>query len=222
MSLLTFENITKSFSSGTKTTVLNHISFDVDPGQFVAITGPSGQGKSTLLAIAAGLLAPDEGDVLFDGESVLRMPEPRLNAYRSRDLGFIYQKPKTFAALTAYENVFFALKQRFGRDAKERAEAALEAYGLADVADNLPSQLSFGQLRRLAITRTLACEPRMLLADEPTNDLDVRWCEQVMADLAAFAAKEGRAVVMVTHDTRYVPLVPVRYRLSGEGISPCE
>ena len=211
MSLLTFNGVGKTFSGIGGST-----------GQFVAVTGPSGQGKSTLLAIAAGLLPPDQGDVLFCDESVYRMSESRMNTYRTEDLGFILQKPKTFAALTAYENLLFTLKRRFGREAKERAEAALEAYGLTEVADNLPSQLSFGQLRRLSIARTLALEPRLLLADEPTNDLDVRWCDRVMDDLAAFAAQEGRAVIMVTHDTRYAPRVPIRYQLREEGLTRCE
>lgn len=218
--LLVFENVSKSFPGFLRPSVLKDVSFGVEAGQFVAITGPSGQGKSTLLSIAAGLLPPDGGRVLFNGESLYDLPERQLDRLRSRDVALMFQKPKAFAALTASENLCFALKPRFGRDAQAKAAQALESYGLAEVTDSLPSQLSFGQLRRLAIARTLALEPKVLLADEPTNDLDTFWCEQVMADLQAFAGRGG-AVVMVTHDTRYMDRASIRFDLGEQGLVGC-
>jgi len=219
--VLALEGVSKSFEGACRPHVFADVDLEVRPGEFVAVTGPSGQGKSTLLSVAGGLLRPDAGVVKFKGESVYHMPEARLDKVRSAGIGFIFQKPRTFAALTARENLRFALKRRHGKQTFERAEKALASYGLEDVADNLPSQLSYGQLRRLSIARTLAMEPELLLVDEPTNDLDETWCEKVMADLAGVASELGCAVVVVTHDTRYVPRVPVRYELTGEGLHPC-
>ena len=189
--VLALEGVAKSFEGACRSHVLRDVDFAVCSGEFVAVTGPSGQGKSTLLSVAGGLLRPDAGIVKFKGESVYDMPEVRLGEVRSAGIGFIFQKPRTFAALTARENLVFALRRRYGKGALERAEKALASYGLEDVVDNLPSQLSHGQLRRLSIARTLALEPDLLLVDEPTNDLDETWCEKVMADLADAAGERG-------------------------------
>ncbi len=220
-SVLSLEGVFKTFDNPCRPHVLKDIDLEVKAGDFVAITGPSGQGKSTLLSISGGLLRPDSGVVRYKGESLYDLDDSRLDDIRSSSVGFIFQKPKMFAALTARENIQFALRRRLGRLALGTADEALASYGLEDAADNLPSQLSYGQLRRLSIARALALKPELLLVDEPTNDLDERWCEKAMQDLSRMAGEHNCAVVVVTHDTRYAPLVPKRYELDGEGLHLC-
>jgi len=205
MSLISAENLTKVYGAGeTSVTALDHVSLQVEPGEFVAIMGPSGCGKSTLLHLLGGLDRPTEGEVTIDGHNLTDLSDARLTELRRRKIGFIFQFFNLIPVLTAVENAALPVTLDGVRpeEAKERAAGWLRRIGLEDRLDHRPDQLSGGQQQRVAVARALVAGPDLILADEPTGNLDTRASEEIATLLRQVANEWGRAVVIVTHDPR--------------------
>ena len=202
MSILRTTRIEKHFQEGREVVpVLRGIDFDVDRGEIVALEGPSGSGKTTFLSILGCILTPTSGEVVIEGAAV---SEKRLAEVRRRSLGFVFQQFNLFPSLTALENVEYALNVKGirNRDARVEAERVIEAVGLGDRQHFLPRELSGGQKQRVAIARALAGSAPILLADEPTANLDTQVGTQVLEMFRVLAKKENRALVIVTHDPK--------------------
>jgi len=199
--MLKLTNVSKIYQGGeVRTTALDRINLDIDAGEYVAITGPSGCGKSTLLSMIGLLDTPDSGELWLDGQNVAGWSEAQLNQLRRGRIGFIFQSFNLIEELNVSENVELALEY-MNVPAKERAErvaAMLAKLGVAHRAKHRPSQLSGGQQQRVAIARALVANPAMLLADEPTGNLDTAHGDEVMRLLRQINA-EGTTIVMVTH-----------------------
>jgi putative ABC transport system ATP-binding protein len=180
------------------------VSMSVSGGELVAIFGPSGSGKSTLLLLAAGLLRADAGSVRFEGRDLGALSKREVLSYRRMKLGFVFQGFNLVAGLTAEENVAMPLLLRRmpHREANRRALAALGAVGLRHRSGHTPEMLSGGEQQRVAIARALVGEPRLILADEPTGNLDTETGDAVLALLSALSRQRGAATVLVTHDAR--------------------
>ncbi|WP_409266649.1 ABC transporter ATP-binding protein [Massilia sp. BHUDP2] len=199
--MLKLRGVSKIHQAGeVQTRALDRIDLDIAAGEYVAITGPSGCGKSTLLSVLGLLDVPNEGDYFFEGQNVAGWSEARLNALRRGRVGFIFQSFNLIEELSVYENVELALEYTgtAAAERRRRVEAMLERLGVAHRARHRPSQLSGGQQQRVAIARALVAEPAMLLADEPTGNLDTAHGDEVMRLLRNINA-EGTTVVMVTH-----------------------
>jgi len=202
---LVAEDVTKTFGmNGTSLTAVSHASLAIERGQFVSITGHSGSGKTTLLSILGGLSPPSSGRVLFEGTDLYARDGDALSDYRCEQVGFVFQFASLLHALTAKENLLLPARFRGapGRGAavEARALALLELVGLRDKADAYPAQLSGGQQRRVAIARAFMNEPALILADEPTGDLDEETEAEVMKLFRTVNEASGTTVVMVTHD----------------------
>ena len=205
MSVLRSENVVKRFAEGRQTVdVLRGVSLTADRGEIVALEGPSGSGKTTFLSILGCILTPTSGRVVVDGTEVDPARPGALPALRKRSIGFVFQQFNLFPALTAAENVEYALnvKGLKGKEARREAERVLDAVGLSDRKGFLPRDLSGGQKQRVAIARALAGAPPVLLADEPTANLDSQVGMQVLTLFRDLAKKENRALVVVTHDPK--------------------
>jgi putative ABC transport system ATP-binding protein len=199
--MLKLENVGKSYrTSEVETRALDGVSLEIGAGEFVAVMGPSGCGKSTLLNVLGLLDSPSEGDFWFCGENVARYSEQQLTALRRAALGFIFQSFNLIDDLTVAENVDVALIYRrvAASERKRRIAAALERVGIPHRAKHLPQQLSGGQQQRVAIARALVANPKLILADEPTGNLDTANGDTVMSLLTS-VADAGTTVVMVTH-----------------------
>ena len=198
-------DVVKVFEEGSqRVEVLRGVSLEVAAGEVVALEGPSGSGKTTLLSIMVCILTPTSGDVVIDGERVHARSEGRLRDVRRKSIGFVFQQYNLFPALTALENVAYTLNVKGvgGRAAVEQARAALERVGLGDRLAFLPRDLSGGQKQRVAIARALAGSPPILLADEPTANLDTATGTQVLELFRDVAKQEDKALVIVTHDPK--------------------
>ncbi len=205
MPVLQANEIRKSFKEGREVVnVLNGVSLSLEPGEVTALEGPSGSGKTTLLSIIGCILTPNSGDLFIDGERVDPKRSPRLPGIRRRAIGFVFQQFNLFPALTALENVEYALniKGTRGSGAREQARTALDKVGLSDRLSFLPRDLSGGQKQRIAIARALAGNPKVLLADEPTANLDSQMGMQILDLFRALAKQENRALLIVTHDAK--------------------
>ena len=205
MSVLQAHDVTKVFREGRETvSVLNGASLVVERGEVVALEGPSGSGKTTFLSILGCILTPTSGRVVVDGAEVDPKRSDRLPEIRKRSIGFVFQQFNLFPALTALENVEYALniKGKRGRAANQEAERVLQAVGLGDRLGFLPRDLSGGQKQRVAIARALAGDPAVVLADEPTANLDSQTGTQVLEMFRELARRDNRALVIVTHDPK--------------------
>jgi putative ABC transport system ATP-binding protein len=182
--------------------VLTNTTLHIDKGDFVAVMGPSGSGKSTLLNLCAGLDRPTTGRVIVNGQDLAELSEARLSKWRSENLGFIFQMYNLMPVLTAEENVELPLllTPLSRAERRKHAQASLRIVGLEDRADHLPRQLSGGQEQRVAIARALANDPVLLLADEPTGNLDATSAQEVLNLLESLNAQFGTTIIMVTHD----------------------
>ena len=182
--------------------VLTNTTLHIDKGDFVAVMGPSGSGKSTLLNLCAGLDRPTTGRVIVNGQDLAELSEARLSKWRSENLGFIFQMYNLMPVLTAQENVELPLllTPLSRAERRKHAQASLRIVGLEDRADHLPRQLSGGQEQRVAIARALANDPVLLLADEPTGNLDATSAQEVLNLLESLNAQFGTTIIMVTHD----------------------
>jgi putative ABC transport system ATP-binding protein len=203
MSLIQAENLTKVYGSGdTAVTALDHVNLSVEAGEFVAVMGPSGCGKSTLLHLLGGLDRPSEGRVLIDGQPINELGDDDLTRLRRRKIGFIFQFYNLIPVMDATENAALPVTLDGTSPAKAMAKARdwLEKVGLGNRLKNRPDQLSGGQQQRVAVARALVAEPALVLADEPTGNLDSHASDEIAALLRQVADEWGRAVVMVTHD----------------------
>jgi len=185
-------------------TALNHVSVDIQPGEFVVLMGPSGSGKSTLLHLIAGIDRPTSGDVLVQGINVANLSESELAVWRNQYVGFVFQSFNLIPVLTAAENVELPLLlTRLDRASRrEQVRAALELVGLGDRSHHRPDQLSGGQQQRVAIARALVTDPVLIVADEPTGNLDAKSATDVLEILRALSSRSGKTVIMVTHDPK--------------------
>jgi len=211
--LVQIKDVVKTFPVGNgEITVLKGISLNVDIGEFVSIVGPSGNGKSTLLNMITGIDRPTRGEVIVTGREVHRMSENQLASWRGQHVGIIFQFFQMLPALTILQNVMLPMDfaRKFSpRERKERAMNLLETVGLEDQANKLPSMVSGGQQQRAAIARSLANDPALLVADEPTGNLDQRTAMDVF-ELFMKLVEQGKTLMMVTHDkdlSRRVPRV---------------
>ncbi len=205
MSIVTTNNLKKVYGSGsTAVSALKGISMQIAQGEFVAVMGPSGCGKSTLLHLLGGLDLPTEGDVIIDGENLFKLSDQRLTELRRRKIGFIFQFYNLIPVLTAVENAALPVTLDGMRQAEAypKAELWLNRMGLGERMHHRPDQLSGGEQQRVAIARALLNEPALILADEPTGNLDTRASDEIAILLRKVADEYNRAVVMVTHDPR--------------------
>ena len=213
MEICRLEHIHKDYRMGETVTPLKDINITVNSGEFIAVEGPSGMGKSTLLYVIGTLLKADDGKIFFDGKDVMSMTDREQTSLRGEKVGFLFQDSSLIQALTLRENLEFA--QTLGGKRKAdpaKVDEMLERVGLAERANFLPYQLSGGQRRRAMVARALIHTPDLILADEPTNDLDDVWAEKVVSMLQE-ESRRGAAVIMVTHNTRWSAQASVRYRL---------
>jgi putative ABC transport system ATP-binding protein len=209
--IIAIRDVVKSFPVGSTTvTILKGVSFRVKPGEFVSIVGPSGNGKSTLLNMITGIDRPTSGEIIVTGKPVHKMSEDQLAGWRGANVGIIFQFFQMLPALSLLQNVILPmdLANKFpARERRSRALDLLERVGLADQADKLPSQVSGGQQQRAAIARALANDPPLLIADEPTGNLDSRTSHDVF-DLFTSVVGGGKTMLMVTHDKELAARVP--------------
>lgn len=203
-------------SEGAETlTILADVSFAVNPGETVAIVGGSGSGKSTLLGLLAGLDLPCQGTVRIDGQDLFTLDEDARAALRGRAMGFVFQSFQLLPGLTALENVMLPLELAGRADAKGSAERHLADVGLAGRSRHRPDQLSGGEQQRVALARAFAAEPRILLADEPTGNLDARTGAQVIDLMFELNRRQGASLVIVTHDPALAGRCGRQLRLDG-------
>jgi putative ABC transport system ATP-binding protein len=200
-------------SGGAPLTILHPLDLFVPAGQSMAITGPSGSGKSTLLGLIAGLDAPSTGAILIDGVDITALDEDRLARLRGEKIGFVFQFFHLMPSLTARENILVPMEIAGRRDAGHRADALLDEVGLTGRGHHYPSQLSGGEQQRVAIARALANDPAILLADEPTGNLDTTNGRHVMELLLAVNHARKTTLVLVTHDAALASLAEVQLAL---------
>jgi putative ABC transport system ATP-binding protein len=197
--------IHKYFKRGSeRLDVLNDLSLEVPRGEFVALMGPSGSGKTTLLNLIAGLDKPSAGDVVVGDELISSYGESQLARWRTRNIGFIFQFYHLMPVLTAYRNVELPLLllPLSGAQRKQQVETALNIVGLSDRMQHRPGQLSGGQQQRVGIARAIVTDPTLIVADEPTGDLDARSAEEILNLLGELRTSLGKTIIMVTHDPR--------------------
>ena len=198
--MLTIRNLSKSyFRPGGSVQALEDVSLDVSAGELVVVHGPSGCGKTTLLLVAGGLLAPDAGRVEVDGRAPYQLGPDGRAAFRAATIGFVFQQFYLVPYLSVVDNARAGLLAAGRADSEDRARQLIERFGLADRADHLPGQLSTGERQRAALARAMVNRPKLILADEPTGNLDQANGQVVLNSLAAYAAAGG-AVLLVTHD----------------------
>ena len=211
MEICKLEHIHKDYRMGEIVTPLRDISLTVNSGDFIAVEGPSGIGKSTLLYVMGTLLQSDEGTYFFEGKDVAKLSDGEKSALRAKKIGFLFQDSTMIQALTLRENLIFT-QGVGGKKDRKKVDELLYQFGLEDRADFFPHQLSGGQRRRAMAARALIHNPRLILADEPTNDLDEHWSMEIIRILKEQTEK-GAAVVMVTHNSHWVQSANQRCRL---------
>ena len=203
--IVTIRNVTKSYRRGSQLVpVLEDISFQIRSGEFLALMGPSGSGKSTLLNLIAGIDKVDSGSILISGCEITTLGDAELARWRAVNVGFVFQFYNLIPVLTAYENVELPLLLTglSRRERREHVEAALEIVSLSDRMDHRPSQLSGGQQQRVAIARAVVTDPAILVADEPTGDLDRVSAGEILSLMDNLVRDFGKTIIMVTHDPR--------------------
>ena len=203
--LVKIRNVSKSYyRDSQEIPVLRNINFDIPQGEFLALMGPSGSGKTTLLNLISGIDRPSSGDLAVAGENVAQLTDGQLAKWRSEHIGLVFQFYNLLPVLTAFENVELPLMLTKLSKAERRkhVETALSIVGLADRVKHYPRQLSGGQEQRVAIARAIVSDPTLLLADEPTGDLDKQSAEDIMTLLSRLNKEFGKTIIVVTHDPR--------------------
>lgn len=216
MSLVEVLQVTKEYSKGDqKITPLRDATLSVERGEFVSLMGASGSGKSTLLNLVAGIDRPTRGQILVNGADITRLSRTKLAHWRAENVGYIFQMHNLIPVLTAYENVELPLLllPMTSRERQRRVEIAMEAVGLTDRADHYPRQLSGGQEQRVGIARAIVANPTLIVADEPTGDLDAETTLQVLELLRRLNTELGMTLMMVTHDPQAAAVAGRRLRL---------
>ncbi len=213
--------LTKVFHSGSADlSVLNEVDLEISAEESVAILGPSGSGKSTLLALVAGLDRPTSGEILIDGQSIQTLSESELALLRRHKIGFVFQSFQLLPNMTALENVQLPLELLSDSRAQDRASELLDLVGLTDRAHHYPTQLSGGEQQRVALARAFAPSPAILLADEPTGNLDRRTGRTVLDLIASLRRRFGTTLVLVTHDSAAAQLADRRLALEDGQLVP--
>lgn len=203
--LIELTNVAKTYRRGGETlSIFSDLNLTIPAGDFVAVMGPSGSGKTTLLNMLGGLDRPSTGGIMFDGAPIERLSENQLSAWRASNVGFIFQFYNLMPTMSAARNVELPLLLTglSGRDRRERVRTALEIVGLADRMGHRPKELSGGQQQRVAIARAIVADPKLILADEPTGDLDRVTAQEILEMLQLLNRELGKTIVMVTHDQR--------------------
>jgi len=220
--VLSVRKLCKSFSGPRAKAVLRDISLDLVAGDFVAVMGESGIGKSTLLNLIAGLERPDSGQVLFDGADLCALDDDALTLIRRKHMGFVFQAFHILPYLTVEQNVALPLALNGAPNAKvpARVAAVLEAVKLGDRGDSMPRELSGGEMQRVAIARALVHKPRLVFADEPTGNLDPESAKDVLALLRECAKAEGAGGILVTHSTAAAKTADRIYVMTQNGLRP--
>ena len=221
MKLIEIKNITKEYSVGEiKIKALDNVSLQISKGEFVAITGQSGSGKSTLMNILGCLDKPESGTYILNGQDVFRANEKKLSEIRNKEIGFIFQSFNLINSLSAAENIELPLIYRGIKKNERRilAQNALSMVGLENRANHLPTQLSGGQQQRVAIARAIALSPPLILADEPTGNLDAASGKEIMSILLSLNTS-GKTIVIITHDNSIASAVPRRIKISDGQIT---
>jgi len=204
-SIVTIRELSKVYRQGEINVVaLNNISLDIAEGEFLALMGPSGSGKSTLLHIIAGVDRPTKGTCQVQGVEVTKLNESQLADWRNKNVGFVFQTFNLIPVLTAFENVELPLllTRLNSKQRRQQVNTALELVGLADRGHHLPKQLSGGQEQRTAIARAIVTDPKLVIADEPTGNLDSGSAQEILNILQMLSQKLGKTVIMVTHDPK--------------------
>ncbi len=205
MAIVELNQVSRHFTKGRETVeVLNHIDMSIEEGDFLALMGPSGSGKTTLLNLIGGLDQPTEGSIEVAGQQLVGLSGRKLAKWRSRNIGFIFQFYNLLPILTARRNVELPLllTRLSGRQRKRNADVALTIVGLANRASHKPGELSGGQQQRVAIARAIVADPRILVCDEPTGDLDRETADEILDLLELLNREHGKTIIMVTHDPK--------------------
>lgn len=205
MALLEIRNLSKVYQRDSQAIpVFEDIDLDIDAGEFLVLMGPSGSGKTTLLNLIAGLDEPTSGTIAVGGEDVTAMSRRQLAAWRSNHVGFIFQLYNLLPVLTAYQNVELPLllTNLSKKERREHVMTALDVVGLSDRADHFPRQLSGGQEQRVAIGRAIVSDPTLILADEPTGDLDAKSADEILTLMQRLNREYDKTILLVTHDQR--------------------
>jgi putative ABC transport system ATP-binding protein len=209
--MIELRGVSKTVQSGGRPlTILHPLDFSIASGRFVAIVGPSGSGKSTLLGLIAGLDAPSTGDVVIDGVDITALGEDALARLRGEKIGFVFQFFHLVPSLTAFENILVPMEIAGRRDATARAGRLIDEVGLSDRGHHYPSQLSGGEQQRVAIARALANDPPIVLADEPTGNLDSTTGRHIMDLLLSVRRTRKATLILVTHDAELASLADTR------------
>ncbi len=204
MNILEVQNLCKTYGKGeAEVRALDHVSFSVGKGEFIAIVGESGSGKSTLLNVVGALDNPTSGKVLIDGKDIFSMPEKKLTVFRRQNIGFIFQSFNLIPELNVEQNITFPLLLDYQKPDQKYVEELLEILGLKERRKHLPSQLSGGQQQRVAIGRALAARPAIIMADEPTGNLDSKNRQEVITLLKSMSAKYRQTILMITHNENH-------------------
>ncbi len=209
--MIQLQEVSKTVKSGDQPlTILHPLTLDIPGGQFLAIVGPSGSGKSTLLGLIAGLDAPTSGAVVIDGVDITRLDEDALARLRGEKIGFVFQFFHLIPSLTAYENIAVPMEIAGTPDVRRRTDALLQEVGLTGRAHHYPSQLSGGEQQRVALARALANAPAIVLADEPTGNLDTATGRHILELLREIHRARGTTIILVTHDAELAAIADSR------------
>lgn len=211
--LLSVENINLKFG---KRVILNNVSFKADSGKIIAITGKSGCGKTTLLGIVSGLLNPDSGKVLYKNKNILRWGDFRKSHFRNREIGFVFQFFNLMPDMSSYQNIIFPVLLRlFPRNVKKEINNLVDYLNINDIIHHYPTTLSGGERQRVAIARAIINKPKMILADEPTGNLDNTTAEDIKNLFIKLKKEEKMAIIIVTHDKRLVDIADEHLHLEN-------
>ena len=222
--IVSITHLTKSYRRGDQVVeVLRDITLAIPEGDFIALMGPSGSGKSTLLNLIAGIDKPDAGELLVGGEDITRLGEADLADWRSANVGFVFQFYNLMPVLNAFENVELPLllTSLGKRERRERVETALALVSLSDRIDHYPNELSGGQQQRVAIARAIIADPTIIVADEPTGDLDRKSAEEILGLLRRLNSEMGKTIIMVSHDGHAVQSARHITHLEKGELIPC-
>jgi putative ABC transport system ATP-binding protein len=220
VTILETRNLKKVYGTGdTAVHALRGVSLTVEKGEFVAIVGTSGSGKSTLLHMLGGLDRPTAGEVLVDGKSIFSFRDEELTIFRRRKIGFIFQSYNLVPVLNVYDNIVLPIQLDGNEPNKQYMDMVIRALGMESKLDSLPNNLSGGQQQRVAIARALATKPAIILADEPTGNLDSRTSQDVMGLLKVTSQKLGQTIVMITHNEEIAQLADRMIRIEDGNIT---